>query len=286
MAIIKANTCIGEYLDAYHNGFAKGLSTGWFDLDRFFTIRPGELTVITGVPSSGKSEFLDAMLVNASKLHNMRSVLFSPENFPIEMHVSKLAEKFIGKSFNGEYSRMSVDEMIQGMDLVNKHFRFFDTSEDIYRTESLIYEVSGFMAASVRVTIPHCFVIDPWNEIDHSCPGDMTATDFTGIELARIRSFAREFMVHVFIVAHPTKLVKDKDGIYPVTHPYDIAGSANFYNKADNCITIWRNAKDAPCNVEVHIQKVRNRATGMQGKSLLQYDFRTRQYTNVMEFQL
>jgi twinkle protein len=33
---------------------------------------PGEVTLVTGVPNSGKSEWLDALLVNLGKLHGWK----------------------------------------------------------------------------------------------------------------------------------------------------------------------------------------------------------------------
>ena len=51
-------------LSLYRDGRQRGLSTGWPSLDEFMTIRPGELSVVTGIPGSGKSEFIDALAVN------------------------------------------------------------------------------------------------------------------------------------------------------------------------------------------------------------------------------
>ena len=44
----------------YHNnGRVGGLSTGWLNVDRFYTVRAGEVTIVTGIPSHGKSEVVD-----------------------------------------------------------------------------------------------------------------------------------------------------------------------------------------------------------------------------------
>lgn len=44
----------------------RGISTGWKNLDPFYKVIPGEVTIVTGVPNSGKSEFIDALMVNLS----------------------------------------------------------------------------------------------------------------------------------------------------------------------------------------------------------------------------
>ena len=62
--------------------------------------------------------------------------------------------------------------------------------------------------------------------------------------LGQIRRFARIYAVHVWLVAHPQKLYRRDDGSYPVPTPYDISGSAHWRNKADNCVTVWRDEQE------------------------------------------
>jgi twinkle protein len=76
--------------------------------------------------------------------------------------------------------------------------------------------------------------------------------------------------IHVWIVAHPTKLQKTERGVYPVPTPYDISGSANWRNKADNCISIYR--ENMEHRISVHVQKVRFKDNGKPGVIELDYD--------------
>jgi twinkle protein len=57
---------------------------------------PGELTVVTGLSNSGKSEWLDALTVNLAQHHDWRIAVCSLENTPVE-HGRKLMEKYLGK---------------------------------------------------------------------------------------------------------------------------------------------------------------------------------------------
>ncbi len=92
----------------------------------------------------------------------------------------------------------------------------------------------------------------------------MSENDYVSQALGKIRRFARLNQVHVWIVAHPTKLNKKDDGTYPVPTLYDISGSAHWYNKADNGIAVYRpNVKDS--KVRVYVQKVRFREVGQPG---------------------
>lgn len=53
---------------------------GWTGLDDLYRIVPGELSVVTGVPNSGKSEWLDALLCNLVQQRGWNFALCSMEN--------------------------------------------------------------------------------------------------------------------------------------------------------------------------------------------------------------
>jgi len=71
---------------------------------------------------------------------------------------------------------------------------------------------------------------------------------------------------------------KDKDGKYPVPTPHDIADSAHFWNKSDNCITVWRDQVEGSQDVDIHVQKVRFKNIGRIGLCTLSYDRVTGRY--------
>ena len=96
--------------------------------------------------------------------------------------------------------------------------------------------------------------------------------------LTQIRRFARNHGVHVWVVAHPQKLYRRDDGLYPVPTPYDISGSAHWRNKADNCLTLWRDEKEPDQPVHLHVQKIRFREVGKVGMVALQFDRVTGRY--------
>jgi twinkle protein len=92
----------------YEHGMPRAESTGWRALDGLYSVRPGEWTVITGIPSHGKSEWLDALMVNLAMKAGWSFGVFSPENQPIEFHLRKLVKKVVGKPFDpGPIERMT-----------------------------------------------------------------------------------------------------------------------------------------------------------------------------------
>src|SRR5690606_28370386 len=100
-------------------------------------------------------------------------------------------------------------------------------------------------------------VIDPWNELTHMRPPHVNEADYVAMELTRIRRFARTYGVHVWVVVHPNKLEKGPDGKYAVVTPYQLAGGANWRNKADNIISGYRNLTQVDEEVfDLYIQKI------------------------------
>ena len=278
MSMIKPMSLLTEVNKLYNTGIASGAKTGWNSIDQHFTVKAGEFTVLTGMPSHGKSEWLDNLLVNLAMQSNHRIAIFSPENHPLELHVSKILEKYTQSKFFGN-RRMSQDEMMECLDAMNKNFAFCVPAETAFTPIDIINECLPWLSQSVIQ--PKILVIDPWNEMDHYRPAGLNETEYISRTLTELRRAAREHNTHLILVAHPMKMQKDKDGNYPVPRPYDISGSAHWYNKADNCIAVWRDVMNNPLLTEIHIQKVRFQGTGSVGVVELDYDKTCNSYREV-----
>lgn len=254
----------------YFDGVERGVSTGWPSLDSHFLVKPGEFTVVTGIPNSGKSNFIDALCVQLAKHHGWGFAIFSPENQPIEDHASRFAEKYTRKPFSdGPNARMTHQELSEANEWISEHFYWILPEDDAD------WSIDQILEKCQALVIRHGvrgLVIDPWNEIEHPATSE-SETSYISRALKRIRQFARRCGVHVFIVVHPQKLTKDKDGNYPVPTLYDCAGSAHWRNKADNGIVVWRDFSN-PHNigVDIHIQKIRFKQNGKLGRVALSYN--------------
>lgn len=257
-------------------GMKAGVPTGWENLDKLYSVMPGELTVVTGVPNSGKSEFMDALMINLARNENWRFVVFSPEHRK-EQHVAKLVEKIIGKpSSPKDPNRMTLSEFMDGARWVDEHF-YFIVSDDDESLPNLEWALGKASLAVYRYGVQG-FVLDPWNEIEHQVPNGMQQTDYVGIALAKVKRWQRKHNLATWIVAHPTKIHADKDGKTRVASLYDIAGSSNWANKVDNGIVIHRST-DAADTTEVWLKKVRDKHVGSRGVTNLKYDKKTGLYS-------
>ena len=256
----------------YEHGIEKGVSTGWMSLDKNYLIRPGSLSVITGIPSSGKSNWMDAVMVNIAREHGWNFAIFSPENQPLEDHMARVLEKYIKAPFtDGGTGRMTREELDDGKEWLARHFTWILPSDDKEWSVDIILSAAKRLVLTKGI---RGLIIDPWNELEHMRSNNQTETEYISVALKRIRQFARKYGIHIWIIAHPAKLYRDKNGKIPVPTPYDISGSARWRDKADNCITIWRDLSiDDGCLVEVHVQKVRFRQDGRIGVGELTYNW-------------
>lgn len=266
--VLSMHDLAGELIRYYNEGRRRGLSTGWPNVDEFITFAPGELTVVTGIPSHGKSEWIDALMINLMDLHGSVFAICSPENRPIEYHLAKLAEKVTGLPFlPGPSDRMSAVNVVEALDWLEPRLYIIDAPETL-SIETLLMKARALV---LQKGITH-LVIDPWNEFDHTRDAGMTETEYISKTLSRMKAFCRRHLVHIIIVAHPAKMLRQKDGTYPIPSPYDISGSAHWRNKPDNCVTVWRNVEFDPHYSEIHTTKVRFKQNGRIGVAALEWN--------------
>lgn len=258
---------VPDLLNLYDNGEDAGVDFGIAALDDVYRVKTGRMSIVTGIPSHGKSTVLDQMLVWLAQRHDWTFAIFSPEQQPLVRHQQHLIEQYLGMPFNRGYTqRMSREAMLEGNAWVADRFAFVlpeepgvDTILDLARVQVFRNGVRGV-------------VIDPWNELEHSRPRHLSETEYISEALSKFRRFARHHDVHLWIVAHPTKMRRTDDNTEPIPGLWDISGSAHFRNKADVGITVWR---DVPANdnmVDVHVTKVRFSDSGKLGKVRFGYE--------------
>ncbi len=270
---------IDETFLLYQSDGIGGVSTGWKNIEDLYRVRLGEMTIVTGIPNHGKSQWLDALMVNLKNQYGWSFAICSPENMPLARHAQKLAELIIGKPFKkGPHERMTLGELAGFFEVAKGHFHFIAAQE--------MLTVDQVLKAAQQLVLRHNIqglVLDPWNEFDHRRPAGMTETEFISMGLSKIRKFAQNAGVHVWVVAHPTKMQPREDGTYRVPNPWDISGSAHWRNRADVNITVFRDVDDQLAPVQIHVQKVRFKEVGKIGAGRLHYDVLTGRYYDFIE---
>lgn len=259
-----------QSLDAlFENGWQKGVTIGHDNFDRLCSFETKRLCIVTGIPGSGKSEFIDEIAERLNMRYGWRFAYFSPENAPLAYHASKLIEKFTGKRFNRQ--SLTSSEYKQVKQHIEQDF-YFIAPTDNYRVDTIL-EKAKYL---VRRRGIKALVIDPYNRLE-SEQGSRNETQYISELLDKLTNFAQRNDLLIILMAHPTKQPRNKDGVIEAPTLYDISGSANFFNKADFGIVVHRNRTEN--TVEVHVQKVKFRHLGECGTALFKYNLNNGRYT-------
>lgn len=254
-----------EVVDAYEGRLQETYDLGWQNLDLRLST-DGLLIVVTGIPNHGKSTFIDQMLLNLALRHGWSSALCSFENPPV-IHIQKLLCQYVGKAFKTTNPRwrMTPEERDEGQAYLDRYF-FPIRAED--ESPTIDWVIEKATAAVFRHGIK-ALVIDPYNEIEHT-RGSLSETDYISLLLSKLKRFAQNYGIAVFIVAHPTKIRPLDDGTIPPPTLYDISGSANWANKADIGIVVYRNP--ATGAADILVKKVRWDFLGEPSECTLYFD--------------
>ena len=272
--VVTIDDVMDDAIDLLNKPDHKGLSTGWVALDECYRVSPSELTMITGIPNMGKSEWMDALMINMIQDHGWKFGIFSAENFPVKHHLLKLVGKFVGKPFWGD-NRMDEDTARNTMEILNDYVKFIGTQEDSVSVESILEQAR---ILTFRYGL-NGLIIDPWNTIEHKFRDSENETNYVSRILASLNTFAKMYEIHIWVVAHPRKMENDANRKLVVPSAYDISGSANFFNKSDNIITIHRHKSQDDDYVGVHVSKIRFQyKNGRPAIGKLNYDIKTGKY--------
>jgi twinkle protein len=267
-----ADTYADRLNDLYTKGSGKGFSTGYSSVDNIYTVAPSQLTVVTGYPSSGKSNFVDQIMVNLARNEDWKFAICSFENQP-EIHISRLMELYTKRRFFDGKDRMTQTEKERAFKWVNEHFVFIDTGGD---EPSTIESILDRTKAAIRRMGVRGMVIDPYNYID--LKHNSTETEAISSMLSKVQKFVKTYDMHCWFVAHPSKI--QRSGVeQPRPDGMSIAGSMAWWAKTDCGITVHR--KEG--YVELAVWKCRHRWVGTQGETTLLYNKTAGTYSEVLD---
>ena len=239
-----------EVTDFVRNGFKKGFQIGLSNFDNIFSTYTGQFITVTGIPSSGKSDFVDQMVVGYNKEYGWKTAFASPENAPTYLHAHKLMRKCWGDMPNK--GDIGGDKWNQVADHVNNNFFFIDMER--YTLESVLRKG----AELVKRKGIKCLVIDPFNKVrDVDCTTE-DVNRYTMEYLTKIETFAKKYDVLVMIVAHPTKMYKNSEGQIEEPTMYNIKGGGEWYDASYHGLLVHRDYEAKTTKVKVLKVKFQN----------------------------
>ena len=239
-----------ELLDFVHNGFKPGFQVGLENFDNIFSTYTSQFITVTGIPSSGKSDFVDQMCIGYNKNYGWKTAYASPENKPNFLH----AHKLIRKTWEGLPTKDDIgsDKWNQVTNHINDNYYFIDmdryTLDHVLRKGAELVKRKGIK----------CLVIDPFNKIrDVECKTE-DVNRYTMEYLTKIETFAKKYDVLVMVVAHPTKMYRDKEGKMEEPTMYSIKGGGEWYDASYHGLLVHRDYEAKTVKVKVLKVKFQN----------------------------
>ena len=244
-----------ELQDFVKNGFKPGFQIGIDNFDKIFSTYTSQFITVTGIPSSGKSDFVDQMCVGYNKNYGWKTAFASPENQPTFLHAHKLMRKvWMDMPSPGD---IGGNKWNQVADHVNDNFYFIDM--DKYSLEAVLRKG----AELVKRKGIKCLVIDPFNKVRDTNASSDDVNRYTLEYLQKIEVFAKKFDVLVIVVAHPTKMYKGQDGKIEEPTMYNIKGGGEWYDASYHGLLVHRDYEAK--TVKAKVLKVKFQNLGENG---------------------
>jgi len=249
------NDIENDITDFVKNGFKPGYQIGLSNFDNIFSTYTSQFITVTGIPSSGKSDFVDQMVVGYNNLYSWKTAFASPENAPTYLH----AHKLLRKVWEGMPTRNDIgnDKWKKMASHVNDNFFFIDM--DHYSLDSVLKKG----AELVKRKGIKCLVIDPFNKVRDDGAGSKDVNAYTLEYLTKIEIFAKKYDVLVIVVAHPTKMYKDGNGKIEEPNMYNIKGGGEWYDASYHGLLVHRDYENK--TVKAKVLKVKFQNLGENG---------------------
>ena len=248
--VVTLNDITEELQEFIHEGFKPGYQIGLDNFDSIFSTYTGQFITVTGVPSSGKSDFVDRMVVGYNLKYGWKTAFASPENKPTFLHAHKLMRK-IGNWMPSK-ADINSEKWNEVTEVVNDNFYFIENER--YDLDAVLQKG----AELVKRKGIKCLVIDPYNKIKMNGASNMSIPDATMEYLTRIEAFAKKHDVLVIVVAHPTKMYKKEDGTIDEPNMYNIKGGGEWYDASYHGLLVHRDYNKKTVKVKVLKVKFQN----------------------------
>ena len=243
-----------EVTDFVRNGFKPGFQIGLQNFDDIFSTYTGQFITVTGIPSSGKSDFVDQMVVGYNANYGWKTAFASPENQPTYLH----AHKLMRKTWQGMPTTEDIGSERWNNIADHCNSNYFHIDMERYTLDSVLKKG----AELVKRKGIKCLVIDPFNKV-RDVGGSDDVNRYTMEYLMKIEIFAKKYDVLVFIVAHPTKMYKNNDGKIDEPTMYNIKGGGEWYDASYHGILVHRDYEAK--TVKAKVLKVKFQNLGENG---------------------
>lgn len=243
-SVIRFNDVASEVEMFFLKGMPKGMLCGIKELDEVFSINFGQYCMTTGIPTHGKTNLIDQMVLGYNLKYGHRIAFCSPENQPIALHISKLMTKILG--YRPEPKDVYTAEFRQCAEYIQDNFDFinFEKGCDLKRTLGKFEELITRRGTKF-------FVVDPINKIKLKESASKSDVQYSQDYSSDIDTFVKNTQSFMFTVAHPTKqsIGDNKEFVKP--NAYSIKGGGDWLDMAYHMLCCHRNFAEGTTDIDV-----------------------------------
>ena len=227
--LINYSTFYDRIVEVVKEGDRVGREISLSNFADAFRLRGTGILTFTGIPGHGKTEFVDAMLVDLARMYNESSLIIGFEQTP-EEHLIKLARKMIGANITCETWWHGKNEEVfrENYGFITDKIKHVDIKEVGGKVENILLKSASWVQAErSKGNDPKYVVIDPFNML--SVQGKVSGHEKAEEILRQLTHFSHQMGVMIILVAHPFKMKKDeKTGEYDIPDFYSVKGSSAF----------------------------------------------------------
>lgn len=283
--ILESSNSRNSLLDYHKKGALRGKFLGFPVFNEKYTMALPGATDWTGIPSSGKTEFLLELLLNTSMYYGWRHLLYVPDVGTKDQIIAILIHKITGKSFDKRHTNnyITEQEINQHYDWVLHHFKilhkvsakakispyeFWDMAVEMnYSTKS----EGGIQTAT----------IDSWKDMKRYVSSDGTAIPRDDLYLEDVLEYRNTLSelhkMHFHIVIHPLKTDADKNGVRKAPTPYELKGGPTWYDMGKCQVTVHR-IEGTKNEVDIIVTKAKPESVASTGATRMFFDRKIRRF--------
>ncbi len=237
-------------------------------------LAPRTMSVVTGHPGHGKTQLWTQVWFNITRAYCMPIAIAS-----FETRAKPHIRRYLRTLFTGKKEVNMTEEETHRADKWIEERYLFMVHPDNRPT------LKWFLDMAEVAVIRHgarVIQLDPWNRLEASRGRDQSETEYIGMCLREIHSFAHDMNCHVQILAHPAKMEGARRGQAPALE--DISGSKNWDNMVDQGFVVHRpktfDGGVRQTEAELHHRKARFEELGYPCVMKMNFDVERGKYTS------
>lgn len=193
-------------------------------------LAPRTMSVVTGHPGHGKTQLWTQIWFNITRTYCIPVAIAS-----FETRAKPHIQRYLRTLLVGKLEKDMDDDEKRKADAFIEDRYLFMVHPDGRPT------LKWFLDMAEVAVIRHgarIIQVDPWNRLEAARGRDQSETEYIGMCLRELHSFAHDMNCHVQILAHPAKMEGGRRGQAPGLE--DISGSKNWENMVDQGFVVHR----------------------------------------------